>query len=323
MIEKVDGTHYLIKILFEDMYELDESMLTPSVFGNAVERRRSYHVLNLRGLVCRPGPPLSVFAERFHRGRIGSMNQYFWLDHYAADDDRLKPLSKCELKQELQWARQRSTSHASVNNILSDASLAPDECGEPQRKRRRHDEPAFELALNGMERKFLNGYRRKSGGSAKYCCLQSNPDKVCVQVTNDMSSCLLPCLVKSMHLSWTDAIERDGVAISRWLSASEALVAQGFRLHPAVARDYCQSSFDVHISGRNYYHLRETADNCMALCCIGLAWTHTAVNYTTVESVESSVDASGPSEPQESPKNTGAADALSGLKQLLSRRVNP
>ena len=279
-IENVDGILYLVQMLFGDLWNTDDhALLSTPMFGQDVERDRRFHVCTHKSYCTPIGPSLGAFAPRFYRRPRGSLNQFFWLHHYDCMDSRLRDVSKGELNKELQWARRRRTSHAAITGQQHLSFLRPEEVGSPDTISVRCESDPFELALNGMERGFLNGYRRKSlGNRVSAANLQNNPEKCCVAVLGDRAVSRLMTLPKSMHLVWTDASEQHGIPFSRWLGSSEALVAQGFRLHPEVQRPYLQSSFDVALAGRHHYISRQAAGNSIHTSCVGMHWLHVGLN---------------------------------------------
>lgn len=236
--------------------------------------------MNLQGITETNGACLDDFAKRFHRPRIGSLNQYYWLQNFHPNDATLPPFARGELNRELQWARKRKSSHAKVHDCIPTAFLCDAEYG-PAREGMmvRDGESAYEVALNGMERKFLDGYRRKAKRRhVPNANLQNNPEKMSLCKLVDRTNATLPTVVKSMHLTWTDQSLPHGVFCSRWMASTEALTSQGYRLHPAVRRPYRQSSFDIALAGRKGYCLREAAGNAMHLSCVGLLWVHVGLN---------------------------------------------
>ena len=249
--ENVPGLYELITYMLGDLYHCDKSTdvcpMTPVEFGHAITRPREYytlrHKLKTSGLHC----PFPDFANRFKRVCNWHWSEYFWIHKFSGSgciDD--------ELDAEVRWAQQRNTCAA--------RHLAP-QSGTGR----------FRAALNDMETQFLMNYRKIA--DVKATAVQLGQDAL--EHPMHSRGPLMHCLIKNMGIVYTE-----GLAIPRWLSASEALVCQGFRAgHPALLDGpFNQCCFQIHNHKRKVTKVGEQAGNAMHVNCVAICLLHALVN---------------------------------------------
>jgi hypothetical protein len=181
-----------------------------------------------------------------------------------------------ELVTELTWAAHRPTSEATVNNRFAEAILLPVELGpEPHV---RSTESAFLIACTEVERDHIRDFRRLVPGAV--LDIQRTPDdsagSAITMINDDVWSPL--SLMSNMHLQFCDMNVQMGLPMGRWLTATEALLAQGFRVRADVRRPYLQSSFEGRLTGRTTQAVREAAGSCSSIPCLGVMIAHSAIN---------------------------------------------
>ena len=227
----------VLKDLLSDIYEIQSCVVDPAWLGWPVVRRRQYIVGRHRTKATLPfHMSLKRFVSKFFCDPKCASNEGVpaWDVFFAASDQ--------ELRAEKQWAANRPTSLAQKN-------------GTPA------DEADFQTCLTEMEQNFRATYETLCPGVCYSLC--QNP---AVSATHSTLQ-HLHTILKSAGTIWSDYH-------SRWLTAGEALMAQGFSVDPRLSHDIPMTSFSV--AGRDERSIASRtarigfAGNTMHVQCVAL-----------------------------------------------------
>ena len=265
LYENVKGLHELLDKCLGDMYWVDDrAIVCPSYYGWAVTRPREYHHLRHKAFALALISPLARFTQRFQRCCAWAWREFFWLHLLCPEDTEQCSAVANELNEDIAWAQsRRSCAHAGAEPLEAPNHLA-----------------SFERALSSMEVKHLHGYEEIIDLRTAAAQLNQHPGE------HPMHSrgTALHCVIHNMGLIFTRA-----VCPPRWLSASEALGVQGFRLHPATrnSSEVAQCSFQMPRPSRVGRTVRAQAGNSMHVQAIGMVILHSYVgcSFATPASV--------------------------------------
>ena len=222
----------LLSELLSDLYEIQSCIVDAGAIGWPITRKRQYVVGRHLHKTCSFHMQLVDFVAKFTRPCICDAGDATppWDAFFVATDE--------ELQSELEWAASRPSSQ--VHKDADGNAIVP----------RASNSLSFSMCLTRMEQRFREGYEKLCRN--RCYSLAQNPDFSAYSSWSHMHT-----LLRNTGVMWSDYH-------SRWLTANEALLAQGFPV-------YTWLSFSVPMCSFAAVPTTTSFDECSRSARIGMA----------------------------------------------------
>ncbi|CAE7573803.1 unnamed protein product [Symbiodinium sp. CCMP2592] len=260
------GLGNLLLRFLSPMYHLETTILDPSMLGDPFSREREFVKMYHKVKVLSRLSPISRFQKRFYRICAWSWKSFLALFFYCVyfmhePVMRSKGVLGDDCQAELDWAQCRPTSRFKGFKGQGEDHDHADE----QLKQQPLDvtcPSSWEMALNEMEYRFLQQYRRAWPDSAYQ--LNQDPMSGHGHPANEL---VFFTLIANFGLIWSDVARR-------WLMPTEALICQRFPVLPYIHDGVSLTSFNSKNKNRNARHVCSQVGNSMHVGVMALLQLH-------------------------------------------------
>lgn len=245
------GLGNLVIRFLDAHYWMETTILDPALLGFPFSREREFIVMR-RKVKCLPMlSPKARFQKRFFRACAWSWKEIFMMHHPKVQGHGVVA-HECE--QDILWARGRPTS---MGQMLALDTISVENLQDPD---------IWEWSLTSSELRFLGQYRSGWPNTA----YQLNQDPASGHGHKAGQHAMFT-LINNCGLIWNDT-----ATPSRWMTATEALMCQGFPVIPLLhdPKD-CLSVFSLENSQRNGRHTCAQAGNSMHCAVMALIQLYT------------------------------------------------